>query len=192
MRAAILLAAGASRRFGSRDKLKAKLDGRSLLDHAIANARASGARRIILVTSRPTCQPGTTNVRARKAREGLSASLAAGLAALRPVEREVLIFLADMPFARAPHMRLRAGVDAVRPHFGGQPGHPMLVRSAAAKSCLGRGDAGLARALHPQLVQGAAAHLFDIDTRAALRRLRLRLRGSGVLRPRSRPTLSGR
>jgi len=190
VRAAILLAAGASRRFGSRDKLKAKLDGRSLLDHAIANARASGARRIILVTNRPTCRPGTTNVRARRAREGLSASLAAGLAALRPIEREVLIFLADMPFARAPHMRLGAGADAVRPHFGDQPGHPMLVRSAVAKSRLGRGDAGLSRAFNPLLVQGAAAHLLDIDTRDALRRLRLR--GSGVLRRRSRPTWSGR
>jgi len=190
VRAAILLAAGASRRFGSRDKLKAKLDGRSLLDHAIANARASGARRIILVTNRPTCRPGTTNVRARRAREGLSASLAAGLAALRPIEREVLIFLADMPFARAPQIRLVAGVDAVRPHFGGQPGHPMLVRSAVAKSRLRRGDAGLARALCPRLVQGTVAHLLDVDTRDALHRLRLR--GSGVLRRRSRPILSGR
>jgi molybdenum cofactor cytidylyltransferase len=172
MRAAILLAAGASRRFGSRDKLKARIGGRTLLDHAIANVRASDVRRIILVTARPVQIRGVTNIRARKARDGLAVSLAAGLAALRPIEREVLIFLADMPFARAPRMRLGAGVDAVRPHFAGCPGHPLLVRTAVARAHLGRGDVGLAAALDPQPVRGGPAHLLDIDTRDALRRAR--------------------
>jgi molybdenum cofactor cytidylyltransferase len=172
MRAAILLAAGASRRFGRRDKLGERLAGRSLLDHALANARASGARRVLLVTCRPVYKHGVTPVRARNARSGLSASLAAGLAALRPIEREVLIFLADMPFARAPRLRLRPGVEAVRPAFRGQPGHPMLVRSQAARTKLGKGDRGLGDALRTAFASGSAAHILDVDTRHALRLVR--------------------
>ena len=172
MRAAILLAAGASRRFGRRDKLREKLAGRSLLDHALANAHASGAHRILLVSARPIRIPGTTPVRCRTARLGLSESLAAGLAALRPIEREALIFLADMPLAHAPRLRLAAGAEAVRPYFRGQPGHPMLVRSRSARKKLGRGDKGLSGALRTVSVPGTEAHVLDVDTPAALRRLR--------------------
>lgn len=183
MRAAILLAAGASRRFGGRDKLRARLGGHRLLELAVANARASGACRVILVSAARSSLTGVTHVRAARAREGLSASLAAGLAVLRPIEREVLIFLADMPFARAPRLRLAPGVDATRPRFGGQPGHPMLVRVAVAKARLGRGDKGLAGALRAGFVPGTAAHLIDIDTPNALRRARRH--GSRGFRPRS-------
>lgn len=183
MRAAILLAAGASRRFGRRDKLRERLGRHSLLDHALANARASGARRILLVASAPVHLRGLTLVRCANARDGLSASLAAGLAALRPIEREVLIFLADMPFARAPRFRLQPGVEAVRPVFRGQPGHPMLVRSQAARIRLGKGDRGLSGALRVGFVRGSAAHILDVDTRRALRLARLH--GSRGLGPRS-------
>jgi len=169
MRAAILLAAGASSRFGRRDKLREMLAGRSLLDHAVDRARASGAHRILLVTSRPARIPGVTHVRAHNATSGLSASLAAGLSALRPIEREVLIFLADMPFAHAPRLRLRPGVEAIRPLFRNQPGHPMLVRTRAAKAQLGRGDRGLRGVLRTTFVRGAAGHVFDVDTTEALR-----------------------
>ena len=183
MRAAIILAAGASRRFGRRDKLRERLAGLRLVDHAIANAQASGARRVLLVTSTPLLARGVTLVRARDAGSGLSASLAAGLAALRPVEREVLIFLADMPFARAPALRLRPGVEAVRPVFRGQPGHPMLIRVRIARDKLEKGDRGLGGALRTALVRGSKAHVLDIDTQRALRRARCH--GSRGINPRS-------
>ncbi len=183
MRAAILLAAGASRRFGQRDKLKARLGGHSLLELAVANARASGACRIILVSAARISLRGVTHVRAARAREGLSFSLAAGLAALRPIEREVLIFLADMPFARAARLRLAPGADAMRPRFRGQPGHPMLVRVRAARARLGQGNKGLAGALRVRFIPCTAAHLIDIDTPNALRRARRH--GSRGVRPRS-------
>jgi len=169
VRAAIILAAGASRRFGRRDKLRERLAGLRLLDHAIANARASGAQRVLLVSSVPISAQGVTPVRARAARSGLSASLAAGLAALRPVEREALIFLADMPFARAPRLRLRPGEEAVRPAWRGQPGHPMLVRVGVAKTRLGKGDKGLGGTLRTAFVRGSSGHVLDIDTPFTLR-----------------------
>lgn len=183
MRAAIILAAGASRRFGRRDKLTEKFGGLRLVDHAIANARASGVRRLLLVTSVPVHAHGVIQIRARDARSGLSASLAAGLAALRPIEREVLIFLADMPFAHAPHLRLRPGIEAVRPAFRGQPGHPMLVRSSKAREKLGKGDRGLGGVLRTAFVRGSGGHVLDIDTPRAL--LLLRRHGSRSISRRS-------
>jgi molybdenum cofactor cytidylyltransferase len=185
MRAAILLAAGSSRRFGRRDKLKARLGSGSLLDHALANVRASGACRVILVSVHPKRIPGTTQVRAPRGQGSLSASLAAGLAALRPIEREALIFLADMPYARAPRLRLFGGANAVRPRFRGLPGHPVLVQVAAARAALAAGEAGLGRSLWMAYVPGRADHLLDIDTPAALRRVRRH--GSRAWRPRSAP-----
>jgi len=184
LRAAIILAAGASRRFGPRDKLNARLNGRTLLDHAIANARASGACRILLVTRSAARLPGVASIRLPRS-AALSASLAAGLAALRPIEREAVIFLADMPFASAPRLRLPPGIDAVRPRFRGQPGHPVLVRVKAAKTSMGQGDQGLGRALRTTFIPGSHAHLLDIDTQAALRRARRH--GSRAAGPRSIP-----
>ena len=184
LRAAIILAAGASRRFGHRNKLKVKLNNQTLLDPVIANARASGACRILLVTRSGIRRPGLTSVRLPRS-AALSASLAAGLAALRPIEREALIFLADMPFARSPRLRLSPGIDAVRPRFCGRPGHPVLVRVKAAKTRLGQGDQGPGRALRTTFVPGSPAHLLDIDTLAALRRARRH--GSRAARPRSVP-----
>jgi len=93
---------------------------------------------------------------------------------LRPIEREVLIFLADMPFARAPRLRLGPGAEAARPAFSGQPGHPLLVRARVAKDRLGKGDTGLGRALRTTFVRGSRAHVFDVDTVAALRIARRR------------------
>jgi molybdenum cofactor cytidylyltransferase len=182
VRAAIILAAGASRRFGHRDKLKARLGRRNLLDHVVDNARACGACRILLVTTGAPPIAGVTPVRVGKP-EVLSASLRAGLAALRPIEREVLIFLADMPFARAPRLRLQPGMEAVRPRFRGRPGHPVLLRADRAKARLGQGDEGPGRALRTAFVPGTTAHLLDIDTPAALRRARRH--GSRAWRPRS-------
>jgi len=185
MRAAIILAAGASRRFGRRDKLKEKFAGLRLLDHAIANARASGVRRVLLVTSVPVQARDVVRIRARNARSGLSASLAAGLAALRPIEREVLIFLADMPFAHLPRLRLGPGIEAVRPVFRGQPGHPMLVRAAKAKARLTSGDRGLGGALRTAFVHGSGGHVLDVDTPHALRLVRRH--GSRAISGRSHP-----
>ena len=184
MRAAILLAAGSSRRFGRGDKLLARLHGRPLILHALDRALEAGAGRVIVVVPSlggrigRTIVPGgrVSRIAARAHRDGLAASLAAGLAALRPIEREVLIFLADMPFAMAPRaLRLAPGSDAARPVHKGRPGHPLLVRTAAARAIRLSGDQGLAGKLQRiRAVQGARANLIDIDTPAALRPRALR------------------
>ena len=179
MRAALVLAAGGSRRFGRADKLLAPLHGRPLLLHAVEQARQSGARRIYVVVSAPRVRRlighrrGVIVVQARDPTQGLSASLATGLRALRPIEREVLVFLGDMPFARAPRrMRVPAGSIAARPVYRGMPGHPLLIRTLAAKHATLRGDTGLGGLSEVERVRGTPGNLIDIDSRAALRRAR--------------------
>ena len=180
MRAAIVLAAGASRRFGRADKLLAPLGGKPLVCHAVAAARAARVARVVVVFSHPRVsgvlarKPRLQLVRARQARAGLAVSLAAGLAALRPIEREALVFLGDMPFARAPQgLRLPPGAAAVRPVVNGQPGHPLLVRTAAARALPIRGDRGLAGLGPIAACRGSASNLIDVDSRRALRRARI-------------------
>jgi molybdenum cofactor cytidylyltransferase len=186
LRVAIVLAAGSSRRFGGA-KLLARLHGRPLLLHAIDRAREAKAARILVVAGARWARIArlvdhdVILVRARRHDEGLSASIAAGLAAVRPIERELILFLADMPFARMPRMRLGPGIDAMRPEVAGKPGHPMLVHTAVARRLGGKGDRGLAALLDARrigAVRGAAGNIIDIDTRAALR--------AGASRPRLR------
>jgi molybdenum cofactor cytidylyltransferase len=182
MRAAILLAAGGSRRFGRSDKLLARLGGKPLVLHALDRAVEAGTARVIVVVpslggriGRVIGQGGRiVRVVARRHRLGLGESLKAGLAALRPIERDVLVFLGDMPLAVAPHgLRLRAGQDAVRPVHRGKPGHPMLVRARAARPISLSGDHGLAGKLGViGGVRGGAGNLIDIDIPAALRTAR--------------------
>jgi molybdenum cofactor cytidylyltransferase len=182
MRAAILLAAGASRRFGRSDKLRARIGRRTLLDHALDHALAAVTGRVLLVAAKPVQRRRVVAVRLRGS-PSLAGSLAAGISALRPVEREVLIFLADMPFATAPWMRLGANV-AERPGFRGRPGHPVLARVQAVRAALARGGERLGHDLAARIVPGAYGNILDVDTPAALRRARLH--GSRALRRRSR------
>ena len=179
MRAAIVLAAGASRRFGRHDKLLALLHRRPLVRHAIERAREAGAGRLLVVYSHPRVahaigRAGDVRlVRAANARAGLSASLAAGLRALRPIEREALIFLGDMPFATVPpQLRLPPGFAAIRPAFCGRPGHPLLVRVAAARALSFAGDRGLAGQAPTATVPGTIGNVLDVDRRVALRAVR--------------------
>jgi len=131
--AALVLAAGASRRFGG-DKLSALLDGDPLLFHAIRAARAAPVSRV-LVVARPGLDCGTwvgappVEVLPLESR-ALSESLKAGIAALHDMDG-VFVFLGDMP--SVPH-RIAAGLaagigqgSAALPRHGGKPGHPVLL-----------------------------------------------------------------
>ncbi|PTQ10130.1 4-diphosphocytidyl-2C-methyl-D-erythritol kinase [Sphingomonas oleivorans] len=184
MRAAILLAAGSSRRFGRANKLLAPLAERPLLLHALERARAGAQGRVIVVTGADRARvaaivrgPGVTIVHAADHRQGISASLRRGIAALRPIEREVTIHLGDMPFvADARRWRLAAGQDALRPIAGGRPGHPVLLRTEVARRARDlAGDKGLGTllsGLRLGVAKAGPGSLIDIDSRAMLIRAR--------------------
>ncbi|MCX7864633.1 MAG: NTP transferase domain-containing protein, partial [Novosphingobium sp.] len=97
--AAIVLAAGASRRFGS-DKLSARFRGKPLLHHAIAAARSAPVEEV-LVVARPELPIGRWDGvppvrRIAISSSALSQSLKAGIAAVGKVDG-AFIFLGDMP-----------------------------------------------------------------------------------------------
>jgi molybdenum cofactor cytidylyltransferase len=140
--AGLILAAGASTRFGA-DKLAVLLRGRSILQHVLDAAAEAFLRPVVLVTARQR-----TDVDLRGARpmvnpdpaRGMSSSLAIGLAALAQedgVER-VLVLLGDQPLVAQATIRrlLDAPVDPLRPltvpRYGdGEAGNPVLLDRAA-------------------------------------------------------------
>lgn len=186
MRAAIILAAGSSRRFGRQNKLLARIAGRPLLIHAIAAAWRASEGRVIVVTGADRARisslvrsmglPGISLVHAAGHRNGMGASLAVGLAALRPIERQIFLFLGDAPFVakglpRALMRALRPGVDAARPMHKGIPGHPVLVRTMIARQASAHGDRGLGpllRRARVRTIEGGPWCVADIDTPSAL------------------------
>lgn len=135
--AAIVLAAGSARRFGS-DKLSAPFAGRPLVHHAIAAARAAPVEKVFVIAA-PGLAPGDWQGAPpvevlRLASPALSASLKAGIAAAAGFDG-AFVFLGDMPLV--PHglaaelAAAIAGRFAALPRQGGKPGHPVLLSAAA-------------------------------------------------------------
>lgn len=151
-RVAIVLAAGAGRRFGG-GKLAAPFRGEPLLTHAIRTACASPSARVIVVAA-PGLDCGDTG-RAevlRLASSSLSESLRAGIAAAGHCDG-AFVFLGDMPLV--PHgmaARLAEAIGpahAALPRFKGRPGHPVLLSPAAMADAVAHlhGDEGMGRLL---------------------------------------------
>lgn len=180
---ALVLAAGAARRFGG-GKLLADYRGRPLIEGALAAAFAAGARSVILVTGSDAGAVGAAAhafdrrvrlVHAPDHREGVGASLRAGVAALPGDAQGVFVFLGDMPrvpaaVASALATALDAGALAAAPTFAGRRGHPVLFARALFPRLLrAKGDEGaraVLRALGAGLVLVQAPDdgvLFDVD-----------------------------
>jgi molybdenum cofactor cytidylyltransferase len=179
-RVAVVLAAGAARRFGS-DKLSAEFRGEPLVHHAIRAARAAPVERVIVVCDHELSigqWSGTPPVEAVRIRSAaLSESLQAGIAAAREAQG-AFIFLGDMPLVPpAVAGELAAAIGggfAALPRHGGAPGHPVLL-SAAAFPQIGAlsGDEGAGRLLKQRsdvvfLEIADAAILLDVDRPADL------------------------
>ncbi|MGP1354167.1 MAG: nucleotidyltransferase family protein [Parasphingopyxis sp.] len=146
MRAAIILAAGRSQRFGAANKLLARYRGKPLLQWAIEHALRAPVGRALLVvgadhrrlTSIAAHFPAhrITTVVARTPNESRRKSLLYGLRALRRHERECFVFLGDLPdlpggVATRLAVRARRGAAAVRARHRGTPGHPVLIGDTA-------------------------------------------------------------
>jgi molybdenum cofactor cytidylyltransferase len=131
----VLLAAGASTRFGANKLLHPLANGvpmalasaialRSALPYALVVVRPDNAMLAdLLVEHDIRC------VVASRAAEGMGASLAQGIAAARNA-RGWVIALADMPYVKTPTIvsiadALRAGAAIAAPSYQGQRGHPV-------------------------------------------------------------------
>ncbi|MBM3516901.1 MAG: hypothetical protein FJX56_03240 [Alphaproteobacteria bacterium] len=186
--AAIVLAAGMSRRMGARNKLLESLFGAPLVVRVVDAAIASSARPIVVVTGHEAAAVrealggiDVTLVDNSRYAEGLSTSLAAGLRALPPVDG-ALICLGDMPRITAQHLDqlTRAFIEhdgraICVPVFDGKRGNPVLW-PAAYFGELGAltGDSGARHLLAEhaaevwEVTMADAAIHEDIDTPEAL------------------------
>lgn len=182
--AAILLAAGQSRRFGPNDKLLAPLVGEPLALHA--------ARRIVELAPgrRIAVCHAADNVLARQLaaldfeivvnpdpERGLSHSLARGIGeAAQGAQAAALVCLADMPFVTTVHLRaLLARFDmAEAPVVGSTNGRVAMPPALFARALFDRltassGDrGGQALLTGAALVAASARALADIDRPADL------------------------
>jgi molybdenum cofactor cytidylyltransferase len=190
---AIVLAAGAGRRFGGR-KLVAPFEGRPLIAGALDAAFAAPVRTVTVVTSGdPEVAAAALGharslgreadlrvVIAEDAAEGLGASLRAGVASLPADAGGAFVFLGDMPRVPAEvGMRLAALLDEdhdlAAPVFEGRRGHPVLFGRAVLPALLDLvGDVGaqaVVASAGPRLALAdgfGSGVLFDVDRREDL------------------------
>lgn len=179
----LLLAAGAASRMRGADKLMEPVEGEPLLRLQARRALATGCR---VVVTLPPDRPArvialqgldVVQVTVPDPKEGMAASLVAGMAAL-PERTAVMVLLADLPeittadlcrllaaHARASGAILRGAAQ------DGTPGHPVLFPPSLRPDLMRlTGDAGarpvlMAHAAFVQLVPLPGRHaVTDLDT----------------------------
>ncbi len=191
--AAIVLAAGLSRRMGAQNKLLAEVGGQPMVRHVVEAAQASRADPVIVVTGHQAdaVRSALDGLEVRFAHnpdfaDGLSTSLARGLREMPEACDGAVVLLADMPGIAATHIdRLIAAFNPVEGRavcvatHHGKRGHPVLwARGYFPEIAAITGDRG-AKALlteHEEAVEdveiSSEAVLVDVDTPDALAAVR--------------------
>lgn len=166
--AAVILAAGASTRFGSPKQLAA-FDGGTMLDAVVAVARRAGLNPILVVAPSGVPLPLDAVRIANDAPDlGLSHSLRLGLGAVPP-GAGALILLGDQPTVGAGHLRRLLAfpdTDVVATEANGIPAPPIrLGPSAFGLADRLEGDTGLREVLRTANIGtvAVARHAPDVD-----------------------------
>lgn len=189
MIAAIVLAAGASRRFGSQ-KLLAELRGKPVVRWSVENVLEAQPDEVIVVTGadREAVRAALDGLAVRVVvneswNEGIGSSLRAGIAALDASAEAAMIALGDQPGleARVVASLLNAYTEGskaiVVPSYMGERGHPVIFAASVFPELLAlRGDRGARDviSLDPRrvtMVDFDAPLPLDVDTGEALRAL---------------------
>jgi CTP:molybdopterin cytidylyltransferase MocA len=176
--AGVILAAGASTRFGSPKQL-ARVGDRTMLERVADVARASGLAPIVAVVPSGIRVPqGTLAIVNDRPEEGLSRSLRLGIAALPADADAAVILLGDQPTVTAATIAaLLSKAHGERPvvatRSGGHVGPPVLLRREAfglVEEASGDEGLGPVLARNADLVThlDVAAHAPDVDTPADL------------------------
>ncbi|HZL59201.1 MAG TPA: molybdopterin-binding/glycosyltransferase family 2 protein [Stellaceae bacterium] len=190
--AALVLAAGQSRRMGTLNKLLIDIDGKPMLRHAVDAALAAGLNPVVVVTGHERDQIAAALVGLPVVlvhnpdyAQGLSTSLRQGLGALPADSAGAMVALGDMPRVGAAELsRLvaafepREGRGIVVPTWLGKRGNPVLwARRFFPEMQAVAGDVGAKHLIgaYPEEVaeieMGGDSVLTDIDTPQALARL---------------------
>jgi len=178
--AAVILAAGASTRFGSPKQLAAFGAG-TLLDAVVRLSRGAGLRPIVVVLPSAVPPPaGVTAVVNDDPNEGMSRSLRLGLAAVPDEASAAMILLGDQPTVPAgviaDILRARGQRPIVAARAAGLLGPPVLLeRRAFAMAAALTGDHGLRDLIrgnrHLVTPVEVGEHAPDVDTLDDLERL---------------------
>ena len=181
--AGLVLAAGAGTRFGPEGKLLSKLDGRPVLEWAVAVACGVAELRKVVVVVGFHAQEILDQVGFGRAEpvlcedwaDGQSASLRCGLTALTGWER-VIVTLGDQPRMTSRVISLfldqPAGARAV---YAGRPGHPVVLGPEEVTAAMSVGGDVGARDLvrgGPVIEVGHLCSGRDVDTLEDLEALR--------------------
>ncbi|MEL6504353.1 MAG: nucleotidyltransferase family protein [Pseudomonadota bacterium] len=111
--AALILAAGQSRRMGKQNKLLVQWRGKPLLAHVVEAAKHSQCFHTIVVTGHQRASveavvsenhPDARLVHNSRHSEGMGTTLAAGIAALDHTVEAVIVLLGDMPLVTSEHL----------------------------------------------------------------------------------------
>jgi molybdenum cofactor cytidylyltransferase len=177
--AAIILAAGASRRMG-RPKALLPWENTTFLGHAAARMEALALHHRILVTSpelaSQTLLPGWNQVINPDPDRGMLSSLQLAIAHQPDVDF-ALISLVDQPLIRVDTFRLMldaaAATDWATPSYQGRAGHPVAIGSACFALLLSAPPQGSPRDLLRRIprrfiVCDDPGILHDVDTPADL------------------------
>jgi len=187
--AALVLAAGQSRRMGAINKMLADTEGAPMIAHTLAAVASSAAAPVVVVTghepegvSAALKDHDVTYAHNPDYADGLSTSLRVGLDALPDDVEGVVICLGDMPAVEAAHIdKLIAAFDAEEgraicvPTFQGKRGNPVLWAASFFQEMRDvAGDVGARHLIgqHAEIVCEVAvdddAVLLDLDTPEAL------------------------
>jgi CTP:molybdopterin cytidylyltransferase MocA len=148
MIAAIVLAAGASTRFGSPKQ-------RLLLEPVLERVRESTVDDVMVVLGAHDVETEARTVRCEEWERGLGASLRCGLARLEPAVEAAVVVLADGPdldpaaIDRVVETWREHGDDLVAAMYGGQRLHPVLIARVAWNQIPDEGARGLPARLVP-------------------------------------------
>ncbi|MBK8257113.1 MAG: molybdopterin-binding/glycosyltransferase family 2 protein [Polyangiaceae bacterium] len=191
--AAVILAAGRGSRMTDQNKLLAEVDGLPLVLHAVNTFLATDVRPVVVVTGHDgeavrSALTGKNVICVHNARwaEGMSTSLAAGVAELGEDIDGAFIALGDMPRIRPAHVEALRGAFDPRygraicaPTWQRRRGNPVLFsRHFFAEMRLIEGDRGARHLLekHAALVCNVpmpdGGVTIDVDTPEALTSLR--------------------
>ncbi len=177
----IVLAAGASTRFGSPKQL-VRVAGRPLLHATVTRAAEVTGNALVVVLGAGAAQlapllkhcPGTVVIN-RQWREGLASSIRAGIARLPTACTGVLLLLADQAAVTTDDLRRLAGTWRKRPQsivaalYAGTSGVPAIFPRSSFRELAGlRGDSG-ARTLLRRGADGVVrvpmpSAAVDVDT----------------------------
>ena len=190
--AAIVLAAGQSRRTGRRNKLLAEIDGQPMVARVVDAVAASAAATVVVVSGFEAERLGAalagrdlTIVHNPRFDEGLSTSLRTGLGALTQSGARVdgvMVCLGDMPGVKSRHIdALISAFDPLEgraicvPVYQGKRGNPVLWGASLFAEIAGvAGDVGARHLIgeHAEVVCEVAIDdpgvLLDVDTPEAL------------------------